>query len=260
MFNIFSCFCLFLLLPFKTKASFLPFRTRQDTSSTDSAGNATIEATLSQINTTHCKVELANTFDTQLDFLTWNSLFDSQTESFSFTLRSSSSKAIVPVGSTMLRKIYAKIHPNHVLTIAAHSSWSGAFDLTRLFDIPQDGDYDVSLASTLTTLSPTKNVRELPQVNIEAPTVVMKLVKSPSTLRSRWFDLSDNARIHTCDAAQQWVIQQTVAQAANLAMNAKKAIPLDPPIVGYWPSPSLYKEYFNDESQQTVFNVFDKAS
>lgn len=256
---MFFCLCLALSLLLETKASFLPFKTSRDTSSINRTENATIHATLSQINATHCTVDLANKYDSPFDFLKWNSLFDNQTESSSFTLRSSSTKENVSIGSTMLRKIYAEVHPDHVLTIAAHSSCSGVFDLTRLFDIPQDGDYDVSLGSTLTTLSLTKNVRAPSQVKVEAPIVVMKLAKSSSTLRPR-FDLSDNARIHTCDAAQQWVIQQTVAQAANLAMNAKKAVPLPNPVVGYWPNQDLYKQYFNDNSQQTVFNIFDRAS
>ena len=159
----------------------------------------------------------------------------------------------------MLRKIYTEVHPDHILKLSAHSSWNGTYDITQLFEVPTEADYTVSLTSTMTALSETAKLTESYRIFVKSQVVRMKLAKSYPSLKQR-LDLSDNALIHTCDAAQQWVIQQTVQQATNMATNAKKAVPLFNPVVGYWPNQTLYQEYFNDQSQQTVFNTFSKIS
>ena len=223
------------------------------------ATNATVHASLSPINTTHCAVELINDGTEDLDFLIWNSLFDFRAESFSFAVQDTKTLQQLDHGPEMLRKIYTKVLPDHVLKLAAHSSWNGTYDLTHLFEVPTEGNYTVSLASTLTALSKTGKLTGSYNIFVKSQAVTMELSKSYPALKPR-LDLSDNALIHTCDAAQQWVIQQAVQQATAMAANAMKAVPVFSPIVGYWPNQTLYQEYFNDNSQQTVFNVFKKVS
>lgn len=241
-----------MLLPPNTNAS--PVSSPGTTS-----GKENLHATLSQINATHCAVNLTNTGNNAYDLLKWNTLFDTDAESSSFTVISNATNQNIPPGSDMIRKIYSKVDPSHVLHLAGLSSWMGTYDLSRLYAIPGDGLYSVDLSSTVTVLNSTDSLRGSYHIDIKSQAVQMKLAKSSLTRRN-WFDLSDNARIHTCDAAQQWVIQQTVQQAASLAMNAKKAVPLDVPIAGYRPNRTVYQEYFNDHSQQAVFEIFDKVS
>ena len=240
-------------------ASTLPNVARDEAASGDNANSTTLHARLSQINATHCEVNLSNEGNDAYNFLKWNSLFDSKTESHSFSLQNAKTRENLTHGPDMLRKIYTKVHPEHIITLAAHSSWNESFDLTQLFEIPEEGEYVVSLTSTLTALSNTTQLSNNFPVNVESEAVTMMLTKSSSTLKPR-IDLSDNALIHTCDAAQTWVIQQTVQQATGLAMNAKKAVPVFNPIVGYFPNETLYQEYFNDDSQQSVFNAFNLIS
>ena len=186
-------------------------------------------------------------------------MFDPRAESFSFSIENISTHKNLAHGPNMLRKIYTKVHPDHILTLAAQSSWIRTYDLTQLFKVPVEGEYSVSLANTLIALPDKAELPRYYRVGVESQAVKMRLAKSLPVLEPR-IDLSDNGLIHTCNAAQQWAIHQTVQQATNMATNAKKAIPLSNPVVGYWPNEALYQEYFNNQSQQTVFNIFNKIS
>lgn len=221
-----------------------------------------LQATLAQINSTHCRLQIINDGDEDLKLLKWNTLFDSNAESHSFTIRSLSTNKTLPPGSQMVRKIYEHVSPHHILNLAAKSFWTGTYDLTRLFDIPTTSNYEVSFSGALTILSPhSSSLKDSQKTNVISHSVTMRLESSASAaaLKKRilWFDLSDRARIHTCDNAQIWVLSTALTQAKTLARSARDAVPTMGNQKGIQ---TLYTTYFNDNSQQFVSQAFDKVS
>lgn len=228
-----------------------------------------LHATLSQLNSTHCHLELTNSGSTDVKLLKWNSLFDQNTESHSFTILNPATKKSLVPGPYMIRKIYDKnILPNHVLTLPAKRSWTGTYDLTQLFDIPTAGIYQVAFTGALTVLSESHALKDSHHTIAACPLVTMRLSKSaPSatTLEARslfggpkWVPAgSDRDRSTTCDNAQKWVIGRALKQAVVMAADARDAVPMAGHPKG---NGELYRSWFNDNSQAFVTAAFDKMS
>lgn len=237
------------------------------TSSSPKEKDTSLHATLSQMNSTHCHLKLTNTGPSDLNILKWNSLFDPSAESHSFTIRSTSTNHTLPHGPEMLRKTYdhRSISADDILHLAAKSSWTGTYDLSRLFDIPTTAEetYTVSFSGALTVLSSRTHPsmqNSHRKVATCAPTIMhLKGPARSAALNERflWFDLSDRARIHSCDNAQIWVLSTALAQARTLAEQARDAVPTAGNTKGIQ---DLYTKYFNDNSQTFVANAFDQVS
>jgi hypothetical protein len=152
-----------------------------------------------------------------------------------------------------------------VLDIPAHSVWTGIFDLTKVFDIPQDGIYKVSPKNLIPVVEdPTKSLKET-WVSIKSVSQTMSLSASRppplSTLANREVEKRGSFNYAGgCGHTEQEVIDyllpvaKTYAQTGYYSMTAVQSrVPLGQPV-------PIYDLYFGDHSAiNSITNAFQRV-
>lgn len=108
---------------------------------------------LQPTNLTHVNVSITNTYSQQISILKWNSLFqDNQDTAYgSFQLihrQSNGSIQLVNSRSRVGRFRYMDPKPSHYFNLTAGAKYVRTFDLTKLFNVPDNGAYNLTLNST----------------------------------------------------------------------------------------------------------------
>ena len=204
---------------------------------------------LSEIGPTSVSVTIINRFPRDISLAKNNTFLDPNNESQCFSIRSHAGTPIQakPVSSSQGQSVAA---PDQGETIAAGSTWSKTYDLTRLFEIPMADVYNISFATTVFISTPPDEPTYPFQVS--AHPLMMSLASSspqrsppepaPPTRVKR-------DQIQQCDAGQTWVIQKALASAIQMASAAASYVPTTG-------TNSIYEKYFNNDKQQVVREVF----
>ena len=112
-----------------------------------SSGSFSLKSSIEPVNQTHIKVTITNAYAQDISVLSWNSHFESRAEYRSFTITHgiSGSRIVLRPGLNMLRYHYSKAVPSHFTNITAGSTYTGYFDITDLFAVPEAGLYNVMM-------------------------------------------------------------------------------------------------------------------
>ena len=242
LFTVFSSFAIVVAIP-----------ASQASKAANDKDISNIHAKLSQTNSSFCTVTLNNSAPNDIEFLTWNSLFDPNTEFHSFLISDITTHERLSAGTGMVRKIYApEVLPEHILRVPAHSTWTGTYDLTKIFDVPSSGQYNVSLVNTLKAVS-NMSLHKSHVVHVSSDSIITNLTKSEHNLKSK----GKRDQINDCDAGQNFILRQALDGAKTMALQAYQNTPTSAPQPGSQP---WYAKYFNDASWTTVRKAFDGVS
>ena len=241
--------------------SVIPIRNSSEISS------LSLKGSVEPVNDTHIKVSIANTYPHDISILKWNSHFQAGAEHASFVVEHDvdGSKRTLEQGPYMLNYRFAMARPSHFVNISAGSLYTGHFDLTDLFNVPEPGSYSISMSlqtsaflhsrnSTLEqalsqSASPTLNLQSL---DIYSSPVTMHLAKSePESKISKRQDGSRPGFPGDCSGGGSSSDPESAVRAAYLAANnlAKYAQGST--------NADLWNLYFNAPGQQgAVYNVY----
>ena len=127
-------------------AAALPTSVNSVANSSDKS-SLSLKGLIEPVNNTHIKVAIANTYSQDISILKWNSHFQARAEHNSFVIKHdvNRSKQALEQGPYMLNYRLATARPSHFVNIIAGGLYTGYFDLTDLFDVPEAGSYSVTM-------------------------------------------------------------------------------------------------------------------
>ncbi len=205
-----------------------------------------LAANLQPINTTHVNVSITNTYSEQISILKWNNHFQTNQNaahgSFQLSQRSlnGSTQRIGP-GSRMGRFRYLNPLPSHYFNLTAGATYINSFDITYLFDVPDNRTYhltmdfsspavlvpdEVKLSRILEEASPRKGENKsssLPTARIKSDTVSVDLqASSPAHMLQK----RDTRNMCTSQGQSASAVLKARGHARSLARFAQeKALP-----------------------------------
>ena len=204
-----------------------------------------LAANLEPINTTHVNVSMTNTYSEQISILNWNNHFQTNQNAAyrSFQLTHTSSNGSIQTlgpGPDMGRFRFKEIMPSHFFNLTAGSTYIDCFDLTKLFKVPEEGAYNLTMYFTSpATLIPDgmnlstvladaerqkrrKHSQYLPKVRIKSDSMSMNLqASSPSYAFRKRTGMQEGCTTRPQSAA---IIHKARGNARSLAKFAQAAV------------------------------------
>ena len=147
-----------------------------------------LEAVLEPLNTTHLQASIQNTYDQSISILGWNNHFQSSQNgahgSFRVSYKSDNGTYQV-VQPAPNRSSFQFLKPvqNHFTVLRGQGWYTAIFDITELFDIPRQGEYNVSMEFETQAILATKtNNQTAKNTTAEINTQLFSrlIIKSPS--------------------------------------------------------------------------------
>ncbi|KAI9816704.1 MAG: hypothetical protein M1832_004992 [Thelocarpon impressellum] len=141
-----------------------------------------MDGTLEAVNATHVTLSLVNKGASDINLLAWSNALDSSTAFQSFELegRLANGTLVYPdAGPSMVLKEYPAPGQEQFVTIPVGQAFTGTYDLTTLFAVPESGAYNVSVTedSFFAAADPAQP-NELNPVHVRCEYITMSLQAS----------------------------------------------------------------------------------
>ena len=165
-----------------------------------------LKATIEPLNSTELKVSFTNTYPQNIAILSWNNhLSDQKSGHGSFRVTQTSPNGTVKElgrGIGMGQYLFnGQADPSHFVNLMANETHTDVVDISRLFAVPQDGDYDVTLSlesramlqvngtNFADKLEPVNDsVHKLPKIIVSSDTISMRLQASAPLKKHKRFN------------------------------------------------------------------------
>ena len=147
-----------------------------------------LEAVLEPLNATHLKASIQNTYNQSISILGWNNHFQSSQNgahgSFRVSYESDNSTyQVVQPAPNRSNFRFLKPVKNHFTIIRGRGWHTAIFDITELFDIPRQGEYNISMQFETQAILETKTNDQTPKnttVEIDTQLLSRLIIKSQS--------------------------------------------------------------------------------
>lgn len=198
-----------------------------------------LKATIEPLNSTELKVSFTNTYPQSIAILSWNNhLSDQNSGHGSFRVTQSSPNGTVKElgrGFGMGQYLFnGQADPSHFVNLMANETHTDVVDMSRLFAVPQDGDYNVTLslesramlqvngtnfADKLQTVN--DSVHKLPKITVSSDTISMHLQASAPMKMLKRFNGASLCKASPANAKVADLARSNAHSLATFALNVR---------------------------------------
>ncbi|KAL8994766.1 MAG: hypothetical protein Q9169_005350 [Polycauliona sp. 2 TL-2023] len=188
-----------------------------------------LAASLQAVNQTHVEVFIQYTYPQHISMLTWNSHFQSDAEHGSFVVarQSGATEAKLHPGEDILRFTFTGAAADDFVKIPVGGQHQSYHDLTRLFNVPMAGSYEVTMDLVAPAFPHSGNVslEDKLQESSTSNLPILKIRSEPITMHlaeSKKQDLHRRAeRFHPGDCKIEPAVNNARNNAKDLARRAQ---------------------------------------